>query len=129
MSLSLAARPIRPLQPLLHQCQTPLVFFLLSVTFSENPEGPIWSLSGRAEGGRKLGRSPLFGSGSLGLQPSPQQLSFKWQGKVLLIRPRGKARVAYKGSTESPLSGRDEESCPLAALCFSLCACLFSHYH
>lgn len=39
-------------------------FFSLSVTFSGNPEGPIWSLSGRAEGGRSL-------RGHLGLEAAP----------------------------------------------------------
>lgn len=75
--------------------------FFLSVTFSENPEGPVWLLSQRAEGGRKLARSPLFGSSSLGLQPSPRQLTFKWQEKVLFVWPRGRAHSADRDAAES----------------------------
>ena len=105
-------------------------FFFFSLTFSENPKGPVWWLGGRAEGGRKLARSPPFGSRSLGPQPSAQQLAFRRQEKVLLMWPRGTARLACEGSAESSSLGSDEKSCSLAgkAFCFYLGACLFSHY-
>lgn len=102
--------------------------FFLSVTFLENPEGPFWLLSQRAEGGRKLARSSLFGTSSLGLQPSPQQLTFKWQEKVLFIWPRGKAHSADRDAAVLSSGSNEESFFARKALCSSVRVCS-SHYH